>query len=432
MVLGLGMAVVSMFLWSSMEMSVLGTSICLIMSGFLVSNMSHVELSGWLYSDSNAVLLIILSVYISLLMFMSSLHVSRFSVFSKLIVSILGCLLASFSVSSLGGFYVFFESVLLPTFILIMGWGYQPERIQAVLYMVVYTVAGSMPLLYGLAKIYLCGGSLCMSGVYNLVYKSVETLPWMFLIAFFVKLPMFPFHIWLPKAHVEAPVAGSMILAGLLLKLGGYGIIRISGVVDLSCFTFGGVAVLYSAMWGGVLTSVACIRQIDLKCLVAYSSIGHMSFVLLGSASNSGLGVLGGLVVMVGHGLCSSGLFAFVNVLYSRSGSRLIALNKGFLLVAPILSLCCFLLVSSNMAAPPSLNLVGEVFVFMVGSCLSSCTVLMLGVMSFMSACYSLYLYVSTQHGSVGEFFIFSKSDYNESLLLLFHWLPLNFLFLVL
>nr|YP_010570485.1 NADH dehydrogenase subunit 4 [Xenostrobus securis]UZG65998.1 NADH dehydrogenase subunit 4 [Xenostrobus securis] len=432
MVLGLGGAVVLMVLWSSAEMSVLGACICLVMSGGLVSSMGRFELGGWLYVDMSAVLLMLLSVYISLLMLMSSLHVKRFGLFSKLVISILGCLLGSFSATSLGGFYVGFESVLLPTFILIMGWGYQPERIQAVLYMVVYTVAGSMPLLYGLAKVYLLGGSLCMSGMHSLVYKSVEIFPWMFLIAFFVKLPVFPFHIWLPKAHVEAPVAGSMILAGLLLKLGGYGIIRISSVVDFSCFSLGGTTGLCGALWGGVLTSVACVRQIDLKCLVAYSSIGHMSFVLFGCASNTSLGVLGGLVVMVGHGLCSSGLFAFVNVLYSRSSSRLIALNKGLLLVSPIFSLCCFLLISSNMAAPPSLNLVGEVFVYIVCLCFSPQMVLMLGIMSFMSACYSLYLYVSTQHGSVGEFFFVSKSDYNESLLLLLHWLPLNFLFLVL
>nr|UZZ44476.1 NADH dehydrogenase subunit 4 [Vignadula atrata] len=389
------------------------------------------ELGGWFYVDFTSYMLLVLSVYIILLVFFSSVMVGRFNSFSRLVISILVFLSIAFCVNSLIFFYFFFESVLLPTFILIMGWGYQPERIQAVLYMVVYTVVGSVPLLYGISKLYFFGSSLSFCSMESSLFKLNEVLPWFFFLAFMVKLPMFPFHIWLPKAHVEAPVAGSMILAGLLLKLGGYGMLRFSAVMEVGVTGLGGSLILIIALWGGVLTSLVCVRQVDLKCLVAYSSVGHMSFVMLGCLSGCGLGYLGAILIMVGHGLCSSGLFALVNILYMNSSSRLISLNKGCLSAVPSISLMCFLLCSSNMASPPSLNLMGEIMVYIVGVFFSWSVVVLLGVMSFMSACYSLYIYVGTQHGKPsGLYETDNKVSFSDLVNLLFHWLPLNFLFL--
>lgn len=165
-----------------------------------------------------------------------------------------------------------------------------------------------------------------------------------------------------------------------------------------------------------------CIRQVDLKMLVAYSSIGHISFVLLGCLRGRRLGAMGGLLIIIGHGLCSSGLFALVNVLYVNRESRLIRINKGHLIIVPAIRFICFLLASSNMAAPPRLNLIGEILVFIVGAFISWYVLILLGIISFIRACYRLYLYVRTQHGKRGKFYEFKKKlSFNDCAMLLFH-----------
>lgn len=178
---------------------------------------------------------------------------------------------------------------------------------------------------------------------------------------------MYPFHLWLPKAHVEAPVAGSMLLAGVVLKLGGYGLLRFIGVMQINLRRLFYVLLLLVNLAGGLYAGLACVRQVDLKCLVAYSSVAHIRLVLLGVLRNTLVGVMGAILIMVGHGLCSSGLFRYVNVVYKIRHSRLLVINKGGLLICPRLVLMCFLLRSRNIAAPPRLNLFGEILVFGVG-----------------------------------------------------------------
>nr|WBK17685.1 NADH dehydrogenase subunit 4 [Dianemobius fascipes nigrofasciatus] len=375
--------------------------------------------------------LIMLSVWISLLMILASVSVSKFGLNEKfflfLILILLLFLILSFSMLSMIGFYVFFEASLIPTLILIIGWGYQPERIQAGIYLLFYTLLASLPMLIGVLKILSDKGTLEFNLMEGCEVKNL--LMYTSLIgAFLVKMPMFLVHLWLPSAHVEAPLAGSMILAGVLLKLGGYGLLRMFKLMME-------IGVKFNFLWisisliGGCLVSCICLRQVDMKSLIAYSSVSHMGILLGGLMTLNGWGMMSAYTMMISHGLCSSGLFCLSNICYERTGSRSMMINKGMLTLMPSMSLWWFLLCSSNMAAPPSLNLMAEMGLFMSLISWNSLNGIWLGVMSFLSAGYSLYLYSYSQHGKFySGVYSFSGGKLAEYALMLFHWLPLNIL----
>nr|DAZ91222.1 TPA_asm: ND4 [Marinogammarus marinus] len=343
--------------------------------------------------------------------------------FTRLNLTLLAGFFATFYVSDYMFFYVGFESCLVPIFFLILGWGYQPERAQAGIYMLFYTLLGSLPLFFLVLWLVSEGSSYMHSG--GLTGWSVFF--YIFLVgAFLVKFPMYGVHLWLLKAHVEAPVAGSMVLAGVMLKLGGYGLIRVLPFWVGSPELLSEV-ILCLSLWGGIVVSLSCLRQMDMKLLIASSSVVHMSVCIGGLLVMSEWGVKGGLLLMVGHGLCSSGLFYLANLVFLRSGSRSMSVSKGFLSLMPSMSLMWFLLVSANFGAPPTLNLLGEILLITTLVNWSWVSVGVIGAMSFFSACYSLYLFSLSQHGSYFKVKGAVQSGHNlEYLVLVAHWAPLN------
>lgn len=326
-------------------------------------------------------------------------------------------------------FYVFFEFRLIPVLLMIIGWGYQPERIQAGVYLIFYTLLASLPIIISIFYIYNNLRTLDFYFLKNLNLERIYLYIFINLV-FFIKIPIYLVHLWLPKAHVEAPIAGSIILAGVILKLGGYGLIRFM-ILFIKIGININMYIIILRLLGGFYISLICLNQRDLKALIAYSSVSHISLVLGGILSFNIWGICGALVIIIAHGLCSSGLFCLSNIYYERLRTRRIYLNKGILNLIPRLSLWWFLLCSSNIAAPPSINLLGEIILINRLVSWNFYLIIFLSLISFFRAAYSLYLYSYTQHGFIYSGIYCSILGFlNEYKLLFLHWVPLNILIL--
>ena len=326
-----------------------------------------------------------------------------------LLIAIELLLILVFMTTDILVFYILFESVLIPFFIFIGLNAYRNRKIHAAYLLFFYTIAGSVFMLVSILSIYIYAGTTDLTILLDKNYiqnKYIEKLIWIsFFIAFAVKIPIFPFHIWLPEAHVEAPTEGSVILAGILLKLGTYGILRflIPMFPDITLYYSPFVMVL--ATLGIIYTSFITLRQIDIKRIVAYSSVAHMNLCVLGMFSNDTTAVAGSILLMIGHGVVSGGFFFAIGVLYKRCHTKLIKYYSGLLHCMPLFSTCLFLLTMGNISLPLTSNFIGEFLILYGLYATSNIYGLVAGVVSiFVGTLYSILLFNKLLFGEAGEF----------------------------
>nr|NP_443316.1 NADH dehydrogenase subunit 4 [Trachipterus trachypterus]UOU84634.1 NADH dehydrogenase subunit 4 [Trachipterus trachypterus]UOU84647.1 NADH dehydrogenase subunit 4 [Trachipterus trachypterus]UOU84660.1 NADH dehydrogenase subunit 4 [Trachipterus trachypterus]BAB70114.1 NADH dehydrogenase subunit 4 [Trachipterus trachypterus] len=350
--------------------------------------------------------------------------------FLSLLVSLQILLIMAFSATELILFYIMFEATLIPTLLIITRWGNQAERLNAGTYFLFYTLAGSLPLLVALLLLQNDTGTLSMLTLpYSkpMAFTPLGGSIWWTacLLAFLVKMPLYGVHLWLPKAHVEAPIAGSMVLAAVLLKLGGYGMIRIMVILEPVSKNLVYPFIIF-ALWGVVMTGSICLRQTDLKSLIAYSSVGHMGLVVAGILTQTPWGLTGAVILMIAHGLTSSALFCLANTNYERTHSRTMLLARGLQSVFPLLATWWFLTTLANLALPPLPNLMGELMIMTSMFNWSPFTLILTGAGAFITAAYSLHMFITTQRGGLPlHLMSLDPTHTREHILIVLHIFPL-------
>lgn len=325
-------------------------------------------------------------------------------------------LILVFTILDLVLFYVFFEAILIPMFLIIGIWGSRERKIRAAYLLFFYTLVGSVFMLLAILTIYgLTGTTDYQVLLTTPLDESLQKVFWLaFFASFAVKVPMVPVHIWLPEAHVEAPTAGSVLLAGVLLKLGSYGLIRFSLPLFPAATVFYTPLVFGLACLAVVYTSLTAIRQTDMKRIIAYASVAHMNVILLGIFALNAQGLEGAMIQQLAHGFVSSALFFCVGVLYDRHHTRLVSYYGGMAHTMPLFVSIFMFFTMANIAFPLTANFVGEIMI-LVGAFQVNTTVAFLGATGMvLGGGYSLWLYNRVAFGNLKVQSVQAFSDINR------------------
>jgi NADH-quinone oxidoreductase subunit M len=312
-------------------------------------------------------------------------------------------ILKVFLAKDLFSFFIYFEATLIPMVLIIGSLGPGDRRIKANYYFVFYTLGGSILLLFAVLVIYVEKGTVDFLLLFNSEWDNlrIQLVLWFcFFLSFAIKMPMFPFHVWLPEAHVEAPTAASVILAALLLKLGGYGLIRFIPIFPYAyiffnplMYTLGIISIIYA--------SLVTIRQIDLKKIIAYSSVAHMNLCTVGIFSLNHQGIQGSIFLMLGHGIVSSALFFLVGMLYDRYYTKFLRYYGGLVITMPIFASIFFFFSMANLGFPGTCNFVGE-FLILAGVTSKNISIMILTASGMLfSSLYSIWLFNRLCFGNV-------------------------------
>ena len=362
--------------------------------------------------DGISLLLVVLTGFLTPLALLSSwesVH-QRTRAFSMLVLLLEAAMIGVFLSLDLFLFYVFWDAMLIPMYFLIGIWGYD-QRVYAAVKFILYTMAGSVLMLLAIIGLAALHYSATGSYSFDLTAISELTVParlqfWFFLafaLAFAIKVPLFPFHTWLPDAHVQAPTAGSVILAGVLLKMGTYGLVRFAFPLFPLAATYFAPLLAGLAVVGIIYGALVAMVQPDLKKLVAYSSVSHLGFVVLGIAAMNVQGVQGAVYQMLSHGVSTGGLFLIVGMLSDRRHTRLIAEFGGLKAVAPRL-VAAFLIITLSSIGLPGLNgFVGEFLILLGAFAWDPRFAVLAAVGVVLSATYMLWMFQRVNYGPIAN-----------------------------
>ena len=334
-------------------------------------------------------------------------------------------LLSVFCILDVLLFYIFFESVLIPMYLIIGIWGSRERKVRASYFFFLYTLFGSVFMLLSILYIYYQVGSTDYEVLLSFSFSSIEQkIMWLtFFTSFATKVPMIPVHLWLPEAHVEAPTAGSVILAGVLLKLGTYGFLRFSfPLFPEGCFFF--TPVVYSLSVVGVIyASFTSIRQTDFKRIIAYTSVAHMNLVMIGLFSFNVIGIEGAILQSLSHGFVASALFLIIGVVYDRHHTRMVKYYGGLVHTMPIYVFIFLFFTMANIGLPGTSSFVGELLI-LTGSFKINTSVTFLGATGMIiGGAYALWLFNRIAYGNLKTQYFRKYLDLNKREFLTF--LPL-------